>query len=207
MDNLKNIDTAFKYTRLISIIVVVMCLGGMIYMHYDTKQMIQEERKKIYVLDKGDALTFALSQDSYQNKKVEIGNHVKMFHKFFFSLDPEPTAIKEQINNALYLVDGSGKAYDDVRNEKLFYHDLVDGSMSLRIHVDSIKVDINQKPYTAHFFGKQKVIRRTKVVFKELWTKCNIRDGLKRTDFNPHGLMMERFEITNNKVIDEKIRN
>ncbi|MBE7634992.1 conjugative transposon protein TraK [Tenacibaculum finnmarkense] len=207
MDNLKNIDSAFRYTRLISIIVVIICLGGMIYMHYDTMQIIQNERKKIYVLDKGDALTFALSQNSHQNKKVEIVNHIKMFHKFFFDLDPDPSAIKKQINNALYLVDGSGKKYNDVREEKLFYHDLVDGSMSLRIYIDSINVDLNQKPYTVRFFGKQKVIRRTKVIFKELWTICTIRDNLKRTNFNPHGLMMERFKIINNKVIDERIRN
>lgn len=205
MKNLENINKSFKTARLTLIIIVVLSLVLNGYVVYTTLDMVGKEREKIYVLDNGNTLQLALSKNSAANRVFELKNHLKMFHNLFFDLDPDPNAIKIQIKNALNLIDNSGKLKNSIREENMFYHKLVDGNMSSKIHVDSINVYMKEKPYRAVYFAKQKIIRQSKVVFKNLITSCSFRE-VKRSDDNPHGFLIENYEILDNSIIQESER-
>ncbi len=207
MKKLRDIDSAFKMTRLFALVVVVGSLGFAGFVYVQSLDMIEQQRKKVYVVSaNGEALEYAISMESTVNKKYDIKNHIKTFHHFFFNLDPDPDQIKRNIGKALDLVDRSGRAYHDIRTENVLYRRMIEGDISSRILTDSVVVDMSSRPYRAVYYGKQKLVRPSKVVFKNLTTSCKLRE-VSRSDNNPHGLLMENFIIEDNRTYDERIRN
>lgn len=205
MKTLKNLDTSFKTMKFILFGVVLSATAIVLYNTYSSHLLIEKSREKVYVLKDGEALELALSRNPEYNRKAEIKNHLEMFHQFFFNLDPDPKDIKYSIGKALYLIDDSGKQLHYAREEELYYHKIVDGSITSRILVDSVQVNMTSAPYVARIYCKQKLVRPTTVVYKNLITQCQLRD-IKRTDNNPHGLLMERFQILDNSTTHEKPR-
>jgi hypothetical protein len=72
----------------------------------------------------------ALATDRREKLPVEIQDHVKMFHFYFYSLEPDDKLIKAHITKALYLADGSAKAENDDLNETGYYSGLQSGNIS-----------------------------------------------------------------------------
>lgn len=201
MKSLKNIDTAFKYTKNISffIILISVCLS-LFTVIYGFK-MISKEKNKIYVLVNNKALEIALLQDLDVNRKAEIKNQAKLFHNLFFSFDPDMEVINENVDAALVLADNSVKQINSMRNEKLFYHNLVQGGISTQIKADSIKVDMSSYPYRAMYYGKQRIIRSSNITLNNFVSSFKLRN-VTRTDNNSHGLYIENYEILNYETIN-----
>ena len=104
----KNIDSAFKQVRLFTCLVIVSCVVICAYVIYSSDKAIASVQSRIYILAGGKALE-AWSADRKDNIPVEAKDHVKMFHIYFFSLDPDDKVIKSNMIKALYLADGSAK--------------------------------------------------------------------------------------------------
>jgi conjugative transposon TraK protein len=131
---------------------------------------------------------------------VEIRDHLKMFHFYFYSLEPDDQVIKRNITKALYLADATAKAeYDDLK-ESGYYSSFISGNVSQQVEdYDSIKVDVNQQPWYFKYFGKLKIIRATSVVTRSLITEGFIRNLDATSDNNPHGFLIERWKVLENK--------
>src|SRR5450432_65422 len=133
----KNIDTAFKYTRLFSIIMIIACVTIAGYALYISSKTIRESQQKIFILANGKALE-AYAAERKDNIPVEARDHVKMFHLYFFSLDPDDKVIQANMSKALYLADASAKQqYDDLK-ENSYYSNIISGNISQEITIDSI---------------------------------------------------------------------
>tara|TARA_B100000953_G_scaffold292755_1_gene280380 strand:+ start:499 stop:1128 length:630 start_codon:yes stop_codon:yes gene_type:complete len=204
-NSFKNIDSAWKLSRMISIVVVVFSFLFSASVYFYSMNMIKSEREKVYVLDNGASLKLALKSNMKENRPAEIRNHVTTFQRLFFTLDPDPKQIKENISSAMFLIDNSGLKYEEIRQDKRYYEDIVAGNISTDIQVDSIKVDVSVYPYVCYWYGKERRIRPSKVVINNLFTRCQLRD-VSRTDNNPHGLIMERYTVLNNKTIESHDR-
>lgn len=77
-------------------------------------------------------------------------------------MDPDPIDIK-RIEKALFFIDESGKQIHFKREEALYYHQLVDGSISTRVYIDSIvPVLAENNVYHCKIFARQKFIRSSK---------------------------------------------
>ena len=61
--SLKNIETSFRQIRLMAIIFVCLCGGITGYTLWSSYRYAEQQRQRIYVLDKGKSLMLALSQD------------------------------------------------------------------------------------------------------------------------------------------------
>src|SRR5690606_15440163 len=112
---LRNIDSAFKHIKLFSFVLLGTC--GMIccYTVYKSLQMVTQTQEKIYILANGKALE-AWSAERKDNIPVEARDHVRMFHYYFFTLDPDDKVIQRNITKALYLADESAKRqYDNLK--------------------------------------------------------------------------------------------
>lgn len=201
----KNIDSAWRLSRLVTIITVIcsFVFCGIVYFH--SMNLIQKEREKVYVLDNGASLKLALKSNMKENRPAEIRNHVTTFHRLFFTLDPDPKQIKENISTSMFLIDNSGLKYEEIRQDKRYYEDIVAGNISTDIQVDSIKVDVSVYPYVCYWYGKERRIRPSKVEINKLWSRCQLRN-VSRTDNNPHGLIMERYSVLNNEKIESHER-
>ena len=196
--SLKNIETSFKQIRIIAIVFVVLCAGITGYSVWSSYAFAEEQRQKIYVLDEGKSLMLALSQDLSQNRPVEAREHVKRFHELFFTLSPDKSAIESNINRALFLVDKSAFKYYQDMQEKGYYNRIVSGNINQIIQVDSVACNLDAYPYKTTVFAKQMIIRASNVTERSLVTRCDLRNSV-RSDNNPHGFIMERFEIIENR--------
>lgn len=202
---LKNIETAFKHIRLFCIVFLICNVAICCYTLYNSFVTIQKAQSKIYVIA-NNKLIEAISTDRKDKLPVEIRDHVNSFHKYFFSLEPDEQFIKAQITRSFYLADGSVKLQFNLLTESGYYAGIVSGNISQRLITDSIQLDINQSPWYVRFYGKLSIIRSTSIVTRSLVTEAYIRDLGTISDNNPHGFLLERWKIIENKDINTQLR-
>ncbi len=197
---LKNIESNFKQMRLFAIIFICACTIVTVYSVWSSYSFAEAQRQKIYVLDQGKSLILALSHDLAQNRPVEAKEHIKRFHELFFTLSPDKNAIEYNINRALYLADKSAfTIYKDLI-ESGYYNRIISGNVTQRIWVDSIACNFDNYPYDATVYARQHIIREATVTERNLVSSCRLRNT-SRSDNNPHGFFIERFEIEKNNNV------
>ena len=194
---MKNIDTAFRYVRGFTMLVIAGCTVICCYTLYKSFESITQMQDKVYILANGKAME-AYASERKDNVPVEARDHVKTFHKFFFTLDPDDKVIKTNVTKALYLADDSAKRiYDDLK-ENGFYSGIISGNISQTIQIDSISIDMSAYPYRFKCFAKQHIIRATSILKRSLITEGSLRN-VSRSDNNPHGFLIERWNTIENK--------
>lgn len=201
---MKNIDTAFRHVRSFTLLVVIGSIIFCGFTLYKSYGLVASVQSKIYILANGKALE-AYSSERKDNIPVEARDHVKTFHQYFFTLDPDEKVIQSNITKALYLADASAKrAYDNLK-ENGYYTNIISGNISQQIKVDSIQVDINQYPYYFRCYATQSIIRTTSIVSRSLVTEGYLRN-VSRSDNNPHGFLIERWTTIDNRDIKTENR-
>jgi len=199
--SLENIETSFRKMRLMLIVFIVLCAVVCVVSVIWAFNFADKQRQKIYVLDQGKSLMLALSQDVNQNRPVEAKDHVKRFHELFFTLSPDQKAIDYTIGQALNLADESANTEYKNLIENGYFNNLIAGNVSQKIKIDSVQVNLNTFPYTAKTFATQTIIRSSTVTTRNLISECFLRD-VQRSDNNPHGFLIERWHVLENKDIN-----
>jgi conjugative transposon TraK protein len=201
---MKNIDTAFRHVRGFTMIVITGCIVISCFSLYKSFTLVSQMQDKVYILANGKALE-AYSSDRKDNIPIEARDHVKMFHQFFFTLDPDDKVIKTNVTKALYLADDSAKrVYDDLK-ENGYYSGIISGNVSQTIQIDSVTIDINTYPYGFRCYATQNIIRTTSIVHRNLITQGNLRN-VSRSDNNPHGFLIERWNTVENRDLSSENR-
>jgi conjugative transposon TraK protein len=200
----KNIDTSFRHIKAFTLFLLVGCFslcGFVLFKSYELSAKVQD---RIYILS-GDKALEAYAGKRKDNIEVEAKSHVTMFHTDFFTLDPDEKVIEANIKKALYLADGSAKRQYDNLKETSYYSGIISGNISQQINIDSIAVNINSEPYLFHGYATIKIIRPNSVVTRNLITQGYLRN-ISRSDHNPHGFLIERWETIENKDIKTESR-
>jgi len=202
--HLKNIDGAFRHVRLFTFVVIAACMAICCYTVYESYRMVSRANGSIYLLANGKALQ-AFAAERKDNIAVEARDHIKMFHHYFFSLDPDDKVIDDHIRQALYLADGTAqKQYADLK-ENGYYAGIISGNISQQISADSITVDLDSYPYPFRYYGKQKIVRPSAIVERTLVSEGYLR-SVSRSDNNAHGFLIEKWRILDNKDLSNKNR-
>ncbi|HVM87893.1 MAG TPA: conjugative transposon protein TraK [Puia sp.] len=200
----KNIDSAFRYVRSFTMVIILAYSAICLYAVYSNHRAMRESRERIYILANGKALE-AFAADRKDNIPVEARDHVKTFHQLFFTLDPDEKVITANITRALYLADASAKKQYDNLKESGYYTNLITGNISQQVSTDSITINIGSYPFYFRFVGKEKLIRTTSTVTRSLITEGFLRN-VGRSDHNPHGFLIERWTILENKDLKTETR-
>jgi conjugative transposon TraK protein len=162
-----------------------------------SKDLIQESRNKIYVLD-GEVPVLVRQADVEENRIVEYKSHINLFHMLFFNLPPDDAFIKENLSRAMYLVDASGLTEYNNLKEKGYYNSILASSAVLSIRADSIV--LNESAHAFQFYGTQRIERKTSILTRQLITEGNYED-VPRTAHNPHGCLITNWRTVLNKDI------
>jgi conjugative transposon TraK protein len=113
--------------------------------------------------------------------------------------------IQINVTKALYLADDSAKRiYDDLK-ENGYYSGIISGNVSQTIAVDSVTININEYPYQFRCYATQNIIRPTSIAYRSLITEGNLRN-VSRSDNNPHGFLIERWNTIENRDLSSKNR-
>jgi conjugative transposon TraK protein len=194
---MKNIDTAFRHVRGFTLLVITGCIVICCFTLYKSLSLVSKMQDKVYILANGKALE-AYASDRKDNIPVEARDHVKTFHQLFFTLDPDDKVIKTNVTKALYLADDSAKrVYDDLK-ENGYYTGIISGNISQTLQVDSITVDVDIYPYAFRCYATQNIVRTTSMAYRSLITEGNLRN-VSRSDNNPHGFLIERWNTIENR--------
>jgi len=199
-----NIETAFRHVKLFTLVVVAACMAICCFTVYESYRMVTRVQDRIYLLANGKALE-AFAAERKDNIPVEARDHIRMFHHYFFSLDPDDKVIAENIGKALYLADGTArKQYEDLK-ESNFYSGIISGNISQKVTADSIVLDLDSYPYRFRYYGRQEIIRPTALVSRSLVTEGHLRN-VTRSDNNAHGFLVEKWRIVENRDLELKRR-
>ena len=200
----KNIDTAFKQVRLFAFLVIVSCVIICCYVIYNSYQAATAIESRIYILANGKALQ-ALAGDRKANIPVEARDHIKMFHQYFFSLDPDDKVIQANISKALYLADGTARKVYESLKENNYYSEIISGNVSQEIDVDSVAVNVSIYPFYFRCYATEKITRPSSITTRNLITEGYLRN-VSRSDNNPHGFLIEKWNILLNKDLNTVVR-
>jgi conjugative transposon TraK protein len=200
----KNIDTAFRQVRAFAILMVVssIILGG--YIAFKGFQLAKEAQSRIYILSNGKAME-AFAGDRKENIPVEARDHVKMFHTYFFSLDPDDKVIRGNITRALYLADNSARKVYESLKENNYFTGIISGNVSQEIEVDSVAVNVVSYPFYFRCFAKEKITRPSSITTRSLITEGLLRN-VSRSDNNPHGFLIEKWNTIENRDLKTEAR-
>ncbi|WP_224070334.1 conjugative transposon protein TraK [Arachidicoccus terrestris] len=194
---MKNIDSAFRYVRLFTIIIVIgsLLLDGVVF--FKSYQLSASSQSKIYVLASGKAIE-AFGSVRKDNLGVEARDHIKRFHEYFFTLAPDDDQIRMGIQKALYMADGSARNIYSSLQENNYYAQLISGNVSQEVMIDSVQLNLNAYPYYFRLYGSEKIVRPVSTTYRSLVTEGYLRE-VPRSDNNPHGLLIEKWSILENK--------
>jgi conjugative transposon TraK protein len=200
----KNIDSSFRHIKIFTFLVVAGCFllcGFVLYKSYELSASVQDN---IYILA-GDQAMEAFASKRKDNVLVEAKSHISLFHIYFFTLDPDDKVIEKNISKALYMADASAKKQYNNLKETGYYANIIAGNISQQISIDSITVDTKSEPYFFHCYGTERIIRPNSIVTRNLITQGYLRN-VSRSDHNPHGFLIERWETLENKDIKTENR-
>jgi conjugative transposon TraK protein len=192
----RNIETAFQYVRLLTAVVIAGSLLLCGFVVWEALKAIARNQDRIYILESGKALE-AVAGSRRENIPVEARDHVRAFHAAFFTLDPDEKVITANLGRALYLADGSARRMYESLRENGYYSGIVAGNISQEIAVDSIALDMHSYPIYFRCYATEKIIRPTSVVTRNLVTEGWLRN-VSRSDNDPHGFLIERWNILDN---------
>lgn len=195
-----NIETAFRHVKRFTYVLIGAAILFCCFALYESYRMVTDAQQRIYVLSNGKALE-ALAEDRKDNIAVEARDHVRMFHHYFFSLDPDDKVIEANMARALYLADASArKQYEDLK-ESGYYGSVISGNVSQTVTPDSIIVDLEQYPYRFRYHGRQQIVRPTAILTRSLVAEGYLRN-VSRSDNNAHGFLIERWRILDNRDLE-----
>ncbi|SMD01482.1 conjugative transposon protein TraK [Pedobacter nyackensis] len=200
---LKNIDSAFQHIKRFSIFFLLANLLTICFGIYKFCQVLHNNSQRIYILYNGKVLE-AIASDKKSNLEVELRDHIKTFHQYFFTLSPDDKAIQARVSKALYLADESAKKQHDNLKESGYYNNLISANISQEINIDSIRLNINNYPYTFTCYATENLIRASSTVTRKLVTQGEVRDLKAQTDNNPHGFLIQKWETLINTDINPK---
>lgn len=201
----RDIEKSFTRMRSLSIVSVVASfvfalVVGVIAFNYS-----EQQRQKIYVLDQGKSLLLALQTDAILSKDIEIRDHVTRFHELMFTLSPQKQTISENLDRALNLADKSAYDYSQDLAEKGYYSRLVSANISQQMLVDSVVFQGSGYPYQVKTYARQYVVRESTLSEYSFVSSCQLVNS-SRSDVNPHGLMIEKFRVLENNLIETRKR-
>lgn len=192
-----NIETAFRHVRLFTVMVICGSFFFSALVAWISYLMLNKSSNTIYVLASGKAME-ATAADRRENIPVEARDHIRNFHQLFFTLDPDEKVIEANLGKALYLADGSAKRLYDNLRENGYYAGIISGNISQQVAVDSIVLDTRPYPMVFRCYATERIIRPTSIVTRSLITEGWLRTT-GRSDNNPHGFLIERWVIIDNK--------
>lgn len=196
---IKSLEDGFRVVWWVAIVSIVGMMGVSGWAIWWGKSAVDEAYARIYVISNGQAMR-ATAVDTVVNVPVEARDHLRNFHHYFFDLGPDEKAIKASVDRSLYLADGSAKALYDNLLESGFISGLISGNITQSVVLDSIWLDMDRQPIVFRCSGVQTLIRSTSLTTRTIVTRGRLR-RCERSDNNPHGWIIEAFEVEQNKDV------
>ena len=200
------IEGSFKRMKVITIsslaVAALVALGSLVY----SFAFVAKHSDNIYLLDSNGGAVSATVSGAGVDRQLEAEDHVLRFHELMFNLSPSTDAIKRNIDRALVMSDRSAFDYYNDLQERGYYSRLVSANITQQMSIDSVKVNMSSYPYDVRTYAKLYVIRESNITMYEFESTGRLVE-IGRSKNNPHGLMLERFNVVRNDQVETRRRN
>lgn len=187
------IDQELRHRRLLTLATLAfsaaVCIGTVAL----SLGFVRSSRDTVYVVDKGSTVMASIAQGGAQ-RDLEVEDHVRRFHELMFNLAPSTESQRRNLEQALHMADRSAYDWWQDQSEAGYYSRLVSANISQEIQIDSVKYSMQQYPYPARLYGKVYLTRESNITAYSFVSECRLSD-VPRSRSNPHGLMVEKFEV------------
>lgn len=205
LKSLKDIPTSFALAKraiIMSLAVsLIVSLGSLIW----ANQMSKKFGEKAYIItDRGQtALAQGISSSELSGYRLpEVKNHIKKFHRLFWNIDQ--FNMQTNTEESLYLIGSTGKELYLSLKAKMHYTRIKTQNLVQNLTIDSMKIDMDISPYKAAVYGKLNIKRTDQENEKtDLFVAYFDLMDVARTDENPHGLLIENYDVTTQAVVEE----
>lgn len=191
--------SAFKFLLVFTVVAMASVCVACIFL-FSSK--VSEMQSKIYVLDNGSTFG-AHAQDQSITRKDEVADQVRVFHELMFNVAPSKEMIARNLERALEMADKSAYRYYNDLQESGFYKRMTSTNSYQQIDVQSVDIDMSVYPYPVTVRAFQYITRESNITQYSLVTRCSVANAV-RTPNNLHGLMIENFEVVENKMIETR---
>ncbi|MES2446606.1 MAG: conjugative transposon protein TraK [Bacteroidota bacterium] len=202
---IKNIENKVKLATFLSVGSFLTAIFMVFITSFFAYRQVANARKSVYILDANSVPLLARQTDVQMNRAAEYRAHINLFHALFFNLTPDDKFIEYQMKQAMYLIDESGAAQYNNLKEKGYFNSILSSSAVLTIRTDSIYVDEAKKYF--RYYGSQKIDRRSSTITRSLITEGYLSDLEKRSDNNPHAVLIIRWKTLENKDLENVQKN
>ncbi len=192
---------AYKFIAVVAVIAMAVVAAASFYFY---SSRVAQLEGRIYILDEGATFS-AHAQDESITRKDEVEDHVRTFHEFMFNLPPSMEMIRRNLDRALEMADMSAFRYYNDLQESGFYKRLTGANAYQQIAIESVEVDMSSYPYSVIVRGYQYITRETTMAQYTLVTRCKVANAVRSAN-NLHGLMIENFEVIDNKLVETRER-
>lgn len=199
-----SITASFTSFKIIMITVVILALASAGFCVVYSWMQMERMQSRVYVLDGGAAFS-ATSADVAVTREDEVRDQVIRFHELFFNIPPDISMVNRNLEKALALADRSAYDYFENLKESGYYTKLTNADAFQQVDIRDVIIDMNAYPYTVKVVADQWVTRRSNMSRFTLETTCRLIN-VPRSSNNLHGLMIQDFTVTNNKLIETRDR-
>lgn len=190
---------AYKVVAAAAVVAAAVACVACVYLYTAEVRRLQS---RIYVLDDGRSFS-AHGQDQSVTRADEVRDQVRTFHGLMFNIAPSTDMIRHSLERAFTMCDKSAYRYYNDLQESGFYKRLTSTNSYQQIELESIDVDTSVYPFAVTARGSQYITRESNISKFSLVTRCRVANAV-RTPENLHGLMIEDFEVVENKLIETR---
>lgn len=204
LQSLNNMDKVFRQSRILTIVCVVGMVAVSLFSVTYVSNAQRAQSQVVYALIGDNAVSLS-AVNVLENRPVEANNHVELFHRRLFGLDPDREVIDRNLNGALSMADNSAQMLVDAYEEDGYYRGLISSNMSQSITADSIYIDMATEPYYFRYTGELTITRPSSIATRSLVSEGYFRN-VQRSQLNPHGFLIENYRILENEDISVQKR-
>lgn len=157
--------------------------------------------EKAFFVDRdGAGVGMLTNYDNKANRFFEVKHHVKIFSKLMFELDENNYF--DNLERAQFL---AGRPWKELyasyaSEDNKFYRSMRTSSTKTKIVIDSMSVNVDNEPYRCVFYARYLVTTPTTEIERLHWFDIDLED-VTRTEENPHGLTITRYDMIRNDQI------
>lgn len=198
LKSLTSYKSAFELTRIITITMVVVFGGAMLFGFITMQNKIDELQRQMIVIDTRGQVYPSGSVYREDMRIYEYQNHVRTFYNLWYAFDE--SSYKKNIEDALYLVGDCGIEMLDFYKQENVERMLYERNMRFETKILDIKINMRTLPVSGTIEGEQTIRRNQGMITRRLNSSFTLHD-MDRSEKNPHGVKIENWEVINQEVI------
>lgn len=187
-------EITYRMVIVLCMLVTAVSVGFSLY--YANSAM-EEAKRNIYVLKNDKALIKATSTDFGNSYDILVRGQIEEINNLIFQQVPDPDNINKRLKSVEILGDRSVVNVLDILKQSNYYENIVNQNYFTLLVTDSIKVNYSFDPHVFDYYGKIKIVRSGRPVWRDIRTQGEIEATGITTEEDNRGFLIKRMKIVN----------